>query len=110
MEDNAQVLEELCPHIVLGLARENRSSFGKFEQDLSGRRSPRTPTSIDNDGRYRETIDCEVKSKRSAAALTRQIDVCRAAGVRRGWSDPILWERTHERAWLEKSRFFQFWV
>ena len=54
--------------------------------------------------------DCEVKSKRSAAAPTRQIDVCRAAGVRRGWSDPILWERTHERAWLEKSRFFQFWV
>ena len=38
--------------------------------------------------------DCEVKSKRSAAAPTRQIDVYREAGV--GWrrSDPILWERS----------------
>jgi hypothetical protein len=147
VEDDAQVLEELRPHNVLGLARENRSSFGKFEQDFSGRRSPRTPTSFDNDGRERETIlhakalggevtafkililldsragvtygsrdvpetwgDGEVKCKRSAAAPPRQIDVCRTAGVRRGWSDPILWERTHERAWLEESRFFQFWV
>ena len=138
-------MEELRPHNVLGLARENRSSFGKFEQDVSGRRSPRTPTSFDHDGRERETIfhakalggevvafkililldsragvtygsrdvpetrgDCEVKSKRSAAAPTRQIDVCRAAVVRRGWSDPVLWERTLEWAWLEEPRLPEF--
>jgi len=140
-------LEELRPHNVLRLARENGLSFGKFEQDFNGRRPPRAPTSFDNDGRERETIlhakalgrevvafkililldsragvtygsrdvpqtrcDGEVESKRSAATPAWQIDVCRAAGVGRGRSDPVLRERTHERAWLQEAWFFKFWV
>ena len=52
--------------------------------------------------------DGEVKSERGAAAPAWQIDVRRAAGVRRGWSDPVLWKRTLERAWLEEPWLFEF--
>ena len=147
MEDDAQVLEKLRLHNVLGLARENGLSFGKFEQDFDGRWPPRAPTSFGHHGSERETLfraealggevvafkililldgragvtygswdvpktrsDSEVKSKRSATAPARQTDVRRASGVGRGRSVPILWERTLERAWLEESWFFEFWV
>ncbi len=52
--------------------------------------------------------DGEVESKRSAATPAWQINVCRAAGVRRGWSDPIFWKRTLERAWLEEPWLLEF--
>ena len=52
--------------------------------------------------------DGEVKSERGAAAPAWQIDVRRAAGVRRGWSDPVFWKRTLERAWLEEPWLLEF--
>ena len=36
-----------------------------------------------------------------------QIDVRRAAGVKCGWSDPVLWERTLARAWPEEPWLFE---
>ena len=52
--------------------------------------------------------DGEIKSERGAAAPAWQIYVRRAAGVRRGWSDPVFWKRTLERAWLEEPWLLEF--
>ena len=52
----------------------------------------------------------EVKSKRGTAAPPWQIDIRRAAGVRRGRPNPMFWERTFQGGWLEEPWFFEFWA
>ena len=56
MEDDAEVLEDMRPHRILGLASQDRINFGKFEQDFGGRRVPRAPTGFNYYGNERETI------------------------------------------------------
>ena len=56
------------------------------------------------------TSNGEVERKRGAAAPSWKIDVRRTPGVRRTWTNPVLWERTLQGAWLEEPWLFEFWV
>ena len=56
VQDDAEILEKLDLHCILGLASQDGLGFGKFEQDFGARRPPRTPAGFNNHGGERETI------------------------------------------------------
>ena len=56
------------------------------------------------------TSNGEVERKRGAAAPSWKIDVRGTPSVRRTWTNPVLWERTLQGAWLEEPWLFEFWV
>ena len=52
----------------------------------------------------------EVERNGGAAAPSWKIDVRGTPSVRRTWTNPVLWERTLQGAWLEEPWLFEFWV